>query len=142
MASAQQAPDQPAPPAAAPMHHRFHNRGARLAQYLNLTPEQIAQAKADFQAARQSGQPIRQQLRQLRAQMLQAVRANDAAKINQLSAQEGNLKGQLMAIRDATLAKIYASLSPEQQSKADQIPARIHQMRQMRQPRMANGQNG
>jgi Spy/CpxP family protein refolding chaperone len=138
LVSAQQVPDQAAPPATG-MHQRAHKRAARMAQYLNLTPAQVAQAKTGFQAARQSAQPVRQQLKQVRASMLQAVRANDMAKIDQLSAQEGSLKGQLLAIRHEAFAKFYAGLSPEQQAKADQLPAH---MRQMRQQRMANHQNG
>src|SRR5579862_5526058 len=91
-----QEPDQQAPPAAAQQQHR--QRGARLAQYLNLTPAQAAQAQAEFQAARQAAMPLREQLHQLRQGMFQAIRANDKAKIDQLSAQEANLKGQMSAI--------------------------------------------
>ena len=137
LVSAQQSPSQPAQPT--PRQQRFHRRAMRIAQYLNMSPAQVAAAKADFQAARQLGQPIRQQLKQLRAQMLQAVHANDTATINQLSAQEGGLRGQLMAIRDTTLAKIYAGLSPEQQAKANQLPAYIKQMRQQRMQNRSNG---
>jgi Spy/CpxP family protein refolding chaperone len=133
-----QDPNQAAPPANA-THQRFHKRAARLAKYLNLTPAQAAQAKAGFQAARQSGQPIREQLKQLRAGIQQAIKAGDTARIDQLSAQQGSLKGQLLAIRHESFAKFYATLSPEQQAKADQLPAH---MRQMRQQRMANHQNG
>src|ERR1700722_7265758 len=94
LAVAQDAPSQPAQPPAT-MHQRAQNRHARIAQYLNLTPAQVAQAKGEFQAVRQSAQPIHQQLKQVRQGMFQAIRANDTAKIDQLSAQEANLKGQI-----------------------------------------------
>jgi len=132
--AAQEVDSQPAQPAV-----QQHPHGARLAAYLNLTPAQVAQAKADHQAARQSAQPIRQQLKQVRAAMFQAVRANDTAKIDQLSAQEAGLKGQLSAMRNEAFGKMYSTLTPEQRAKADQLPAHF---RQMRQQRMQNHQNG
>jgi Spy/CpxP family protein refolding chaperone len=131
--AAQEVPSQPAPPAA-----QQHHRGARLTRYLNLTPAQKAQAKAEFQAARQAAQPIRQQLKQVRSAMFQAVRANDTAKIDQLSAQEASLKGQVSAMRHEAFAKVYSTLTPDQRAKADQLPAHL---RQMRQQRMESHQN-
>ena len=122
----------PPPPAVQQHLHGSRYRGARLARYLNLTAAQQAQAKADRQAARQSAQPLRQQLKQVRQQMFQAIRANDAGAIQQLSAQEGSLKGQLAALRHATFAKLYSSLTPDQRAKADQLPAHFRQMRQRR----------
>ena len=107
-----------------------HRPGARIAQYLNLTPAQEAQATAEFQTVRQSAQPIRAQLKQVRLAMFQAVRANDSAKIDQLSAQEANLKGQISALRQQAFARLYTTLTPEQKAKADQLPAHLRQMRQ------------
>jgi len=91
---------------------------------------------------RQSAQPIRQQLKQVRMGLFQAVRANDAARIDQLSAQEANLKGQISAMHNEARAKIYSTLSPEQRAKADQIPARLRQMRQRRMESHQNPNNG
>ena len=125
--AAQEVGSQPAQPAV-----QQHRRGARIAQYLNLTPAQEAQAKAAFLAARQSALPIRQQLKQTRAAMFQAVRANDTASIDQLSAQEASLKGRISALRQEAFAKIYSTLTPEQRVKADQLPAHLRQMRQRR----------
>jgi Spy/CpxP family protein refolding chaperone len=124
---AQEVGTQPAQPAVPQ-----HRHGARIARYLNLTPAQQAQAKAEFQAAHQSAQPIRQQLKQVRSVMFQAVRSNDTAKIDQLSAQEANLKGQISAMRHQAFAKLYSTLTPEQRAKADQLPAHFRQMRQHR----------
>ena len=88
---------------------------------------------------RQSAQPIRQQLKQVHTAMFQAIQANDTAKIDQFSAQEANLKGQISAMRHEAEAKIYSTLTPEQRAKADQLPAHL---RQMRQRRNASRQNG
>jgi Spy/CpxP family protein refolding chaperone len=139
LAAAQEVPNQPPPPAA---QQQPHHRNARLARYLNLTPAQQAQAKAEFQAARQSAEPIRQQLMQVRQGMFQAVRANDTARINQLSAQEASLKGQISAMRNEAFARLYANLSPEQRAKADQLPAHLQQMRQRRMENRQAPNNG
>jgi len=130
LAAGAQVSNQPAQPPA--QQQGLHNRGERIANYLNLTDAQRAQAKAELQAARQSAQPVRQQLKQVRQQMFQAIRANDTGAIQQLSAQEGSLKGQLSAMRHMTFAKLYSNLTPEQRAKADQLPAHFRQMRQHR----------
>ena len=62
-----------------------------LMEALNLTDAQKQQAKTIFQEARQSAQPLRQELRQNRQALAVAVKANDTAKIQQLSQTEGNL---------------------------------------------------
>jgi Spy/CpxP family protein refolding chaperone len=135
--SAQEVGSQPAQPAV-----QQHSRGARIARYLDLSPAQQAQAQAEFQAVRQSAQPIRQQLKQVHAAMFQAIRANDIAKIDQLSAQEANMKGQMSAMRHEAFAKLYSTLTPAQRAKADQLPAHFRQMRQQRMESRSNPSNG
>ncbi len=137
--AAQQVENQQAP---APAAQGRAQRGQRLASYLNLTPAQAAQARTDMKTARQASQPARQQLRELHASMAQAVRANDTAKINQLSAQEANLKGQIEATRQEAFAHIYSTLTPEQRAKADQLPAHMKQMRQQRMQNQQTPNNG
>jgi Spy/CpxP family protein refolding chaperone len=132
--------DQAAPPQSQQQGKR--HPGARIAQYLNLTPEQQQAATAQMQQARAAGRPIRQQLTQVRQQMFQAIRANDAAGIQQLSSQEANLKGQLIALRSGAFGRIYSSLTPEQKAKADQLPAHFRQMKQHRMEMRQNGSNG
>ena len=121
---------------------RGQKRGEAVAQYLNLTDAQKEQAKAELQAARNSAQAVRQQLRQVRQDMLQAIRANDTSGIQQLSAQEGSLKGQLSMSRGEAFAKIYANLTPEQRAKADQLPAHFRQVRQRRMQNRQAPNNG
>jgi Spy/CpxP family protein refolding chaperone len=137
---AQEAGTQPAQPTAPQVHQ--HNGGARIARYLNLTPAQEARAKAELQSARQSAQPIRQELKQVRLAMFQAVRANDTAGIERLSAQGANLRGQISAMRHEAFARIYSTLTPEQRAKADQIPAHFRQMRQRRMESHQQPSNG
>jgi len=103
---------------------RHGRHGAFLTNYLSLTDAQQAQAKSIFEAARQS----------LRA----AVQANNTSQIQQLAATEGGEIGQLAAIRGTAMAKVYQTLTPDQQQKL----AALHQARKAaRQARSAGAQN-
>ena len=73
--------------------HRHGHRGAFLSSQLNLTPAQQTQTKAIFQDARQSAQPVRQQLKQTRQSLRAAVQANNTAQIQQLAGTEGSESG-------------------------------------------------
>jgi Spy/CpxP family protein refolding chaperone len=97
--------------------HRHGRMGAFLSSYLNLTPAQQTQEKSIFQTARQSAQPVRQQLRQTRQSLRAAVEANNPAQIQQLATAEGSQVGQLAAIRGAAMAKVYQTLTPDQLQK-------------------------
>ena len=114
-------------------HSRFARRGMmmrhRMMQQLNLTEAQRQQAKTIFQQARQSVQPEVQQLKENRAAMRTAVKTDDAAKIQQLSATAGRLRGEIMAARASARAKFYQTLTPAQRAKADQMAARVHSWR-------------
>jgi Spy/CpxP family protein refolding chaperone len=141
--AAQEVGSQPAQPAVQQhRQQRPHDGGARIARYLNLTPAQEARANAEFQSARQSGQPIRQQLKQVRSAMFQAVRANDTAGIERLSAQQAGLRGRILAVREEAFARVYSTLTPEQRAKADTLPAHFRQMRQRRTESHQNPSNG
>jgi Spy/CpxP family protein refolding chaperone len=104
-------------PAGGPRHGRH---GAFLSS-LNLTPAQRAQEKSIFQEARQSAQPLRQQLRETRQSLRAAVQAKNTAQIQQLAQTEGSELGQLMAIRSTAMAKVYQTLTPEQQQKLNDL---------------------
>jgi len=129
---------------ATPQPHRANgaahvNRRAmahqRMMKALNLTDAQKEQAKAIFQQARQSVQPIVQQLKQNREALAAAVKVNDTAKIQQLSAKQGQLRGQVMTVRAEAMANFYQNLTPEQRAKSDQ-------MRQSAKARFAARHNG
>ena len=100
--------------------HRHGRHGAFLSS-LNLTPAQQAQEKSIFQEARQSAQPLRQQVRQTRQSLRAAVQANDTAQIQQLATAQGSELGQLMAIRSTAMAKVHQILTPEQQQKLNEL---------------------
>jgi Spy/CpxP family protein refolding chaperone len=126
-------------PAAPPAHSgsdqaRMERRAQmhqKMMQELNLTDAQKAQAKTIFQGAREKAQPLRTQLRTDREAMRAAVKANDSAQIRSLAAKEGKTRGELTAIRSEAMAKFYATLTPEQQAKADKLhQERTAKMRQ------------
>jgi protein CpxP len=120
-AQPQAPPSQPQPPA----QHRQWHRGQmldRMATRLSLTDAQKQQAQSILQGARESAKPLAQQLRENRQALRDAVKAGKPdTDIEQLSANTGNLVGQMAAIRAKSFAKIYALLTPEQRLKADQL---------------------
>jgi Spy/CpxP family protein refolding chaperone len=133
----------PAAPAQPPPGKAWKARAGagrhRMFQALNLTDAQKEQAKAIFQQARQTAKPLAQQLKNNREAMAAAVKANDAGQIQNLAAQQGNLRGQMIAIRSEAMAKFYTTLTPEQRAKADQMHER---MQQRMQQRLQNRKNG
>ena len=109
-------------------HSQRHGQfGARMAAALNLTDAQQTEMKSIFAEARQSSQPVRQQLRQTRQALDAAVKADDSAQIQQLSATQGAQMGQLAAIRATANAKMFKILTPEQQQKLSTLKASMHQ---------------
>ena len=111
-----------------PARHSQHQGqfGAVMAAALNLTDAQKSQMQSIFQEARQSSQPIRQQLRQTRQSLDAAVKAGNSDQIQQLSTQEGTEMGQLAAIRASAHAKMFKMLTPDQQQKLSTLQASMH----------------
>jgi len=87
-----------------------HKQG-RMASYLNLTTEQ----RAIFREAGKSAQPVRMQLKQTRQSLQDAIKSGNSDQIKQLTAAEGTEKGELAAIRANAMAKLYPTLTAEQQ---------------------------
>jgi Spy/CpxP family protein refolding chaperone len=120
------------PSAAQPPARHFQRQGrsgAMMAAALNLTDAQKSQMKSIFQEARQSAQPIRQQLTQTRQSLNAAVQAGDSNQIQQLSATQGTEMGQLAAIRASARAKMFKMLTPEQQQKLFTLQTSMHSHR-------------
>ncbi|HTW67679.1 MAG TPA: Spy/CpxP family protein refolding chaperone [Bryobacteraceae bacterium] len=97
--------------------HRHGRMGTFLTNYLNLTASQQAQRKSIFETARQSSQPVRQELRQTRKSLHAAIQSDNTAQIQQLAKVEGTEVGQLSAIRADAMAKSYKILTPAQRQK-------------------------
>ncbi len=103
----------PPAPTAAQGPHRL----GRIANYLNLTAAQRAQAKTIFREAGRSARPVRQQLRETRQSLQTAIKSGNSDQIQQFAATEGTERGQLAAIRATAFAKLYPILTAEQQRK-------------------------
>ncbi len=125
---------QPAPEKAPWAHPMFGHE--QMMKDLNLTPAQKQQADTIFGNAREKVRPIRQEIQQNREALHAAMKANNTAQIERLSAQQGNLMGKALAIRTESMAKFYSTLTPEQRTKADQaferMKSRMHQRMQDR----------
>jgi Spy/CpxP family protein refolding chaperone len=94
----------------------------RVAQALNLTDAQKEQARTIFEQARQSAQPIRQELKQNREKLSAAAKIkNSEGEIQKLATEQGRLLGKLIAIHTEASAKFYQMLTPEQRVKNDQL---------------------
>jgi Spy/CpxP family protein refolding chaperone len=80
----------------------------------------------------------RSQLKANHEALAAAVKAGDVAQIRTLSAQQGNLCGQMLDIRSEAMSKFYATLTPEHRTQADQTHQKMHQRMQ----RMSKRNNG
>lgn len=98
----------------------------RMVKSLGLTDSQKQQAKAIFKQTKTANAPLRAQLQQNRQALSAAVKANDIGQIRQLTQVQGNLKGQAMSARAEGMAKFYATLTPDQKTKADRIQQKAH----------------
>lgn len=109
-------------------HDFLYPYSEQMAQALSLTASQKEQARMIFQQARQSAQPIRQELRQNREKLVAAAKAGKSeGDIEKLADDQGRLLGKLVAIRTEASAKLYQMLTPEQRIKADQMEERFRQ---------------
>ncbi len=93
----------------------------RMANYLNLTPVQREQAKQVMKEAHAQSASLRQQLKQDRAELATAVKSGNDAQIDRLTKSEAPLMAQMAAIRAHAFEKIYATLTPAQKAKADNM---------------------
>jgi Spy/CpxP family protein refolding chaperone len=100
----------------------------RVLKALNLTDAQKQQAKTILQSARQTAQPLAQQLKQDRAALTAAVEAGDSARIQQLSTEMGSLRGNVLGVRSLAMAKFYALLTPDQKTKAEELRQKAQQV--------------
>jgi len=100
----------------------FGAMGARqdvLFGYLGLTDAQRVQAQTIFNNAKTAAQPIRDQLKQARADLHAAIGAGKP--VNDLAAVQGSLMGQLIAIRANAQEQFRGILTPDQLTKLQQL---------------------
>ncbi len=105
--------------AAAQMRKRGAVRQKLLAGYLGLTDAQQAQIKTIRDSARQAALPLRQQLKQTRADLRTAIQAGKP--VDQLASSEGALMGKLIAIRANAREQMRGVLTPTQIQKLQDL---------------------
>jgi Spy/CpxP family protein refolding chaperone len=125
------------------MHNRRSEAHKRMMAALNLTPEQKTAAKAIFSQARETSKPVRMELKQNREAMAAAVKADNKARIEQLSGERGRLMAKLTTNRTEAMAKFYQALTPAQRAKAEQMKANFQaRMQRLRGERRGTRTNG
>jgi Spy/CpxP family protein refolding chaperone len=103
-----------------------------LTNQLNLTDAQKSQARETYRGVWQNAKPVMEQLRENRKAMSEAIKANDSAKIRQLAATQGDLTGQLTALRAEGQAQFYQMLTPDQRAKMATIEQNVRTRFQQR----------
>jgi len=99
-------------------------RVAMLAQALNLTEAQKAQATKIFTDAQTASERYREEIQVARQEMQTAIKANDTAAMDRWAREIGTATGEITVIDARAQAAFYALLTAEQKTKYDQMPAR------------------
>ncbi len=97
----------------------------RLMKQLELNAAQKQQAKEIFQQVKTANQPVRAELKQNHESLAAAIRSNNVSQINQLTQDRANLMAKTLSTRSQAMAKFYATLTPDQKTKADQIQQKM-----------------
>jgi len=113
-------------------------RAAALAEYLQLTPDQITAAKQLHGDEAAADKAVFQNARDLHKQLRDAINAAspDAEAIGKLTLALHSAREQVRTSREATKAKFAALLTPEQKTKFDAMHAAGGFMRNRRQNAM------
>lgn len=101
---------------------RIQNRVTFLTTLLTLTSDQQTQATTIFTNAYTAEQSASANAQTAHQALADAIKKNDTAAIDQVSASLGAISGQLTAINAKADAAFYAILTPDQQAKYDSTP--------------------
>lgn len=107
-----------------------------LATYLDLTDAQRTQAKAIVQEARTNNQPLLDQLKQGRQDMMAAIKANKPeSDLKMIADSQASVQSQLKVQRALAAEKLWALLTPDQQAKAEKLRNHfLNRLQNFRQP--------
>ena len=97
-----------------------------LTTVLSLTPQQQQQATTIFTNASASHSQVHDSMKTAHQALETAIKNNDAAGIEQASTQIGNLIAQMTASHAKAQAAFYQILTPEQQTKFNELQAEGH----------------
>ena len=123
-------------------HHgkRFGGEGhGFMFRALNLTDEQKAQVKQIMESSKTTVQPLREQMKANRQKLAQLSENGnfDAAQVQAIAAQQGNLSAQLIVEKEKVKAQMFQILTDEQKAKAAEMKAQMKQrFEQRKQERM------
>jgi Spy/CpxP family protein refolding chaperone len=93
----------------------------RLTTLLGLTSAQQQQATTIYSSADKSEQTLHETEAQSRESLREAVKGNDAATIDQISASVAQTTAQRTSIRAKADAAFYQILTPDQQAKLSEL---------------------
>jgi Spy/CpxP family protein refolding chaperone len=96
-------------------------RVATMTTLLSLSSGQQAQATSLFAAARTSEKTVQTSMHTAQTALAAAIKKNDVASIDTLTAQIGTLHAQSLSIQSKAEAAFYATLSADQQTKYDTL---------------------
>jgi Spy/CpxP family protein refolding chaperone len=94
---------------------------ATMTTLLSLSTGQQAQATSIYSTARTSSKDIQTNMHTAQTSLSAAIKKNDVAQIDALTAQIGALHGQSLSIQSKAEASFYSTLSAEQQTKYDTL---------------------
>jgi Spy/CpxP family protein refolding chaperone len=96
-------------------------RIATMTTLLSLSSGQQAQATTIFANARTASKDVMTNMRTAQTSLNAAIKKNDVAQIDSLTAQIGSLHAQSLAIQSKAEAAFYATLTADQQTKYDTL---------------------
>lgn len=128
-----------------PMHdgpHAMHHGkgGMRMLHGLDLTEAQKERVKQIHEDARAQSKPVAEQMKQVREELHEAVKANNTGVIGTLAARQGQLTGQMTEIHARSMAAVFNLLTPEQKQKLAEREAKMKERMQERMERMKERQ--
>jgi len=93
----------------------------QLTNELNLTTDQQSQVRNIFAEAHKSQQALEPKIREEHLALKSAVKSGNDAEIDRILQSNSQLNTQLQAAHIKAMAKVYKILTPDQQTKFDQM---------------------
>ena len=97
-----------------------------LTKQLSLTPQQQQQATSIFSQVGNNAQATHDQMKTAHESLKAAIQKNDSAGIEQAASTIGNLTAQMISAHSKAQAAFYQTLTPEQQTKMNELEAQHH----------------
>jgi len=99
-----------------------------LTKQLSLTPQQQQQASTIFSDAASNAKATHDQMRTAHESLKAAIQKNDSAGIEQAANTIGNLTTQMITSHAKAQAAFYQTLTPDQQTKMNDLESKHHGM--------------